>query len=407
MKMLICNYEYPPLGGGGGVVTAQLVEQLARRHEVTVLTSKAFDLPEESVENGARIIRVPVIGRTKKAAGSLPSLLSYVPAAIRRGKALMRDERFDVINTHFAVPTGPVGDVLARHAGIPNILSVHGGDLYDPSKSMSPHRHWILRRLIRGLLQRADYVVGQSRNTNANVGRFYTKAVEPVLIPLGIERPVFQAQSRADHGLGDDDVLLVTVGRLVARKGLGQLLDILADKRGSSEKSGPRMKLLVIGTGPEEAGLRAKAAESGIAEQVHFLGALSDQEKFDVLGMSDLYVSSSQHEGFGLVFLEGMAAGLPVVCYDHGGQTDFLEDGETGYLVSLNDREKLAQRIEELVNDAALRQKIGDTNRQRVERYFIETMARAYEELFEAAIQGREAGSERPPDPTASGRKAA
>ncbi len=383
MNILICNYEYPPLGGGGGVVTAQLVDQLAKRHDVTVLTSKAFDLPEESRENGARIIRVPVFGRTKKAAGSLPSLLSYVPAAIKRGKALMQTERFDVINTHFAVPTGPVGDALARHAGIPNILSVHGGDLYDPSKFMSPHRHWILRRLIRGLLTRADRVVGQSKNTNDNVGTFYTKDVEPVLVPLGIERPTINPAKRRDYDLSDDDVLLVTVGRLVARKGLTQMVELM---QGLTEH---RAKLLVIGTGPEEATLKAEAAERGVEEHVLFLGGLSDQEKFDVLGMSDLYVSSSQHEGFGLVFLEGMAAGLPVICYDHGGQTDFLVDGETGYLVRLNDKETLARRIRDLVIDAALRQKIADNNRTLVERYFIESMAEAYEALFKTALQER------------------
>ncbi|MEZ5934986.1 MAG: glycosyltransferase family 4 protein [Alphaproteobacteria bacterium] len=383
MDILICNYEYPPLGGGGGVVTAQLVEQLAERHNITVLTSRAFDLPEESREQGADIIRVPVLGRTKKAAGSLPSLLSYVPMAIRRGKALMRERRFDVINTHFAVPTGPVGDVLARHAGIPNILSVHGGDLYDPSKWMSPHRHWILRRLIRGLLHRADYVVGQSSNTNANVGRFYTDEVDPVLIPLGIERPTFRDVTRADFDLEDGDILLVTVGRLVARKALEQLIDVTAGLRQE------RVRLLVIGTGPEEPALKAKAAAIGIEDRVNFLGALSDQEKFDVLSLADLYVSSSQHEGFGLVFLEGMAAGLPVVCYDHGGQTDFLVDGETGYLVRLNQKETLAARIQELVVDRVLRQKISEFNRLKVERYFIETMAVAYEELFEAAISGR------------------
>jgi glycosyltransferase involved in cell wall biosynthesis len=105
--------------------------------------------------------------------------------------------------------------------------------------------------------------------------------------------------------------------------------------------------------------------------------------------MSDLYVSSSQHEGFGLVFLEGMAAGLPVVCYDHGGQTDFLVDGETGYLVRLNDKETLARRIRDLVIDRALRQKIADNNRTLVERYFIESMAEAYEALFEAALRER------------------
>ncbi|MEM8948910.1 MAG: glycosyltransferase family 4 protein [Pseudomonadota bacterium] len=401
MDILICNYEYPPLGGGGGVVTAQLVDELAKRHDITVLTSKAFDLPEESHENGARIIRVPVFGRTKKAAGSLPSLLSYVPQAIRRGKALMGERSFDVINTHFAVPTGPVGDSLARHANLPNILSVHGGDLYDPSKFMSPHRHWILRRLIRGLLKRADYVVGQSSNTNANVGRFYTADVDPVLIPLGIERPTIRPAARADYGLEEEDVLLVTVGRLVARKALDQLLDLMAGLRDRSAK------LLVIGTGPEEAGLQAKAAELGVADHVRFLGGLSDQEKFDVLGMSDLYVSSSQHEGFGLVFLEGMAAGLPVVCYDHGGQTDFLVDGATGYLVSLNDRKTLEKRIEELVVDATLRQKIANDNQKLVERYFIEQMALAYEELFETAIGGRrDRGGE--PDIAAAGpRKAA
>ncbi len=390
MNILICNYEYPPLGGGGGVVTAQLVEQLTARHQVTVLTSRAFDLPEESEENGARIVRVPVLGRTKKAAGSLPSLLSYVPMAIKRGKALVRSERFDIINTHFAVPTGPVGDALARHAGIPNILSVHGGDLYDPSKWMSPHRHWILRRLIRGLLRRADRVVGQSSNTNQNVGRFYAPDVEPTLIPLGIERPTFRPAARADHGFGEDDVLLVTVGRLVARKALDQLLDIVA---GLKDR---KARLLVIGTGPEEGSLRAGVSERGIGEHVRFLGAVSDQEKFDLLGMSDLYVSSSQHEGFGLVFLEGMAAGLPVVCYDHGGQTDFLEDGVTGHLVSLNDREMLAKRIEDLVNDRTLRQKIADGNRQRVERYFIDSMAAAYEELFETAVRGHRSASEGP-----------
>lgn len=401
MDILICNYEYPPLGGGGGVVTAQLVDQLAKRHNITVLTSQAFDLPEESIENGARIVRVPVIGRTKKAAGSLPSLLSYVPRAIRRGRMLIRENRFDVINTHFAVPTGPVGDKLARQADIPNILSVHGGDLYDPSKWMSPHRHAVLRSLIRRLMKRAYRVVGQSENTNANVGRFYTRDIDPVLIPLGIERPTIRPALRADYGLAPDDVLLVTVGRLVARKALDQLLALTARLK---ER---RVHLLVIGTGPEEAGLKAKAEELDIVSHVHFLGALSDQEKFDILGMSDLYVSTSQHEGFGLVFLEGMAAGLPVVCYDHGGQTDFLADGETGHVVPLNDRETIIRRVERLVIDGGIRQKIGEANRIRVERYFIENMASAYEQLFEAVCRDHRQSSTGPARTSIGQRKAA
>ena len=161
MRILICNYEYPPLGGGGGVVTALLAEELARRHEVTVLTSQGLGLPSESVEEGVRVVRAPVFFRKQKAAANVPSMLAFIPMGIRLGKRLLKKERFDVINTHFALPSGPVGDALARSAGIPNILSVHGGDLYDPSKFTSPHRHLLLRWWIRRLVQRADAVVGQ------------------------------------------------------------------------------------------------------------------------------------------------------------------------------------------------------------------------------------------------------
>src|ERR1700691_556605 len=125
MKILFCNYEYPPLGGGGGVVMAALARELARRHTVTVLTSRALALPAESDDAGVRVIRVPVIFRRELAVANLPSMLAYVPAAGLRGLGLQRGGQFDVINTHFVVPSGPVGHVLARLWRIPNVLSVH------------------------------------------------------------------------------------------------------------------------------------------------------------------------------------------------------------------------------------------------------------------------------------------
>jgi len=104
------------------------------------------------------------------------------------------------------------------------------------------------------------------------------------------------------------------------------------------------------------------------------------------LAMSDLYVSTSQHEGFGLVFVEGMAAGLPVVCYDHGGQTDFLESGRTGYVVPLNDLEAFGQRCRELIDDQALRRRMGEENRRRAEPMFADQCAKQYEALFEQVV---------------------
>src|ERR1700723_1923791 len=99
MKILFCNYEYPPLGGGGGVVMAALARELARRHAVTILTSRAMGLPAESLDGGVRVIRVPVFFRRELAVANMSSMLAYLPTAGLRGLTLRRAGAFDLINT--------------------------------------------------------------------------------------------------------------------------------------------------------------------------------------------------------------------------------------------------------------------------------------------------------------------
>lgn len=375
MNILFCNFEYPPLGGGGGVVMAALARALARRHAVTVLTSRARDLPAQSEEDGVRVLRVPVFFRRELAVANFPSMLAYLPSAALRGVAL-RGERFDIVNTHFVVPTGPVGQFLATSYGVPNVLSVHGGDLFDPSKRSSPHRHPWLRLPIRALLRKASAVVAQSRDTLRHVAEIYGVRRATELIPLGIERPpAVPSPGREFFGLPPDALVLVTVGRIVPRKNTVQLVRVLAD---------PRLKhahLLVVGDGPDAAAVLAAAAQAGLANRVHLLGHVSEREKHGALAVADLFVSASRHEGFGLVFLEAMAFGLPIVCYDHGGQTDFLATGETGSVVALDDVEAFVQGVASLAT-AERRARLGANNRARVEQFFIDRCADRYEELF-------------------------
>jgi glycosyltransferase involved in cell wall biosynthesis len=382
LRILFCNYEYPPLGGGGGVINAAIAEELAQRHDVTVLTSHAFNLPRDSVERGVRVLRVHVLLRRQKAAAGFASMLSYVMFAPRVGKRLLHGARFDVINTHFVLPTGPVGDRLARQARIPNVLTVHGGDLFDPSKLSSPHRHWLLRRLVRGLALRAECVVGGSANTIDNLHEYYGNDIPARMIPLGIATPPPDvAGSRATLGFTEDDVLLVTVGRLIARKANDRLIDCVA------QLDDPRVKLLVVGSGPLSDALRSHATRRGVAEQVKFFGFVDERQKFEILASSDLYVSTSLHEGFGLVYIEAMACGLPIVCYDFGGQTDFLESGVTGYLAHRDDLAGFVGACRRLIDDEQLRARMSGENVRRAKDFSVAACAGRYERLFEEMIE--------------------
>jgi glycosyltransferase involved in cell wall biosynthesis len=383
MRILFCNYEYPPLGGGGGVVMAALARELARRHTVTVLTSRAMGLPAQSEEGGVRVVRAPVFFRRELAVANLSSMLSYLPMAALRGLTLRRSGSFDLINTHFVVPTGPVGDLLGRFYGIPNVLSVHGGDLYDPSKRLSPHRLPVLRRPIAYLLRRADALVGQSRNTLQHVEDYYGVRRRARLIPLGIDRPPqVPRTARREFGIPEEAFVMVTVGRLVARKATVRLIEAMAGAQR------PDTHLLIVGDGPDAGAVRGAAANLGLSERVHLLGQVPEVRKYQALAVADVFISATQHEGFGLVFLEAMAYGLPVICYDHGGQTDFLVDGETGHLVPLNDLDRLTRSLVNLHDQPAVRAAMGEHNRRCVENYFIDTCANRYEALFQEVIGG-------------------
>jgi glycosyltransferase involved in cell wall biosynthesis len=392
LRILFCNYEYPPLGGGGGVVMAAMARSLAERHDVTVLTSRAVGLPSQDMDANVKVVRVPVFFRRHLAVANMPSMAAYLPMGLLRGLKLGRQGGFDIINTHFAVPTGPLGDWLSRRLRIPNVLSVHGGDLYDPSKKSSPDRHAFLRHAVQGLLRRADTVVAQSRDTARNVQQIYGVDREVQLIPLGIDRPPQNVRKeRADFDLPQDAFVLVTAGRVVPRKATTQLIETLAAL--------PDVFLVVVGDGPEVAAVKQRAAELGVENRLRMLGYVSDEVKYSAYAVSDVFVSTAQHEGFGLVFLEAMSFGLPVVCYNRGGQTDFLATPETGYVIQLNELRAFTDAVRALRDSRGHWATVSRHNLAMVENFFIERCAARYEELFQATIADRLGSLARPGHP--------
>ncbi len=383
MNLLMLNYEYPPIGGGGGVIHKLLAEELAKEHRVTVITSRLRGQAAREIINEVEVVRVPVLFRKGLNAASLVSMLSFPPSSLWAGTQLLRKRRFDLIHSMFAVPSGVPGTLLARFFGLPHVVSVLGGDIYDPSRRLSPHRMPILHFTVKKVLQGASRITGMSNDIISKTRKFFSFDSELVLIPHAIRQPVFEKKSRQSFGYSRDEFLLVTIGRLIRRKQVDALLQIFHKLL---TRNSPRARLLVIGDGPKRAELEDLASTLGIDSKVDFLGNVGDEEKFQLLDLGDVFVSTAEHEGFGLVFLEAMAVGLPIVCYDNGGQTDFLSDSCTGHVVKLNDGTAFERRLRQLAQNPELLSEIGRFNRDVIKHYYIENCASKYVDLYEKVL---------------------
>jgi glycosyltransferase involved in cell wall biosynthesis len=382
MRILMINYEFPPLGGGGGVASYQIAKALAaREHEVDVLTTAWRDLPREDTVDGLRVYRVPVLGRGDLATASLLSMLSFLPSGVARGLRTLRKKRYDILNTHFAIPSGPTGVALSRVLGTPQVLTIIGGDIYDPTKRLSPSNSVLLRAVVRRVINSSARIIAISQDIKDRAQRDLQCRTEIEVIHYGLTPPQFETKSRQELGVPQNEVVLISIGRLIRRKALSDLLLAL------SRLKERRFRLLIIGEGPEEENLRDLAQRLGISAQVDFVGAIWGERKFQYLAAADMFVLPSIHEGFGLVFLEAMHCGLPVIASSSGGQTDFLEDGKTGFLIPVGDVQALAEAILRLANDGGLCRQMSEFNKEYVKGFHISHVAERYEALFSEVLR--------------------
>lgn len=373
------NFEYPPLGGGGGVATHDMARVLAKRHTVHVLTTAFGELPRDEVQEGVSIHRVPVLGRTSLPTATFLSLLLFAPMAVVRGISLLRETPFDVIYAQFVIPSGLPAAIISRLFGIPFVLTFIGGDIYDPSKGISPHRHALLRWVIRWIASQASARTAISHDTKTRTIELHGVKEDITVVPIGLKEKTVQVHAkRAQFGFSEDDIVCVSIGRLVPRKGYDILLQ--------AWKEIPSAKLVIIGDGPMKELLLTTIEEYGLQDRVQLLGQVDEEQKFQLLSIATMYVSAAQHEGFGIVFLEAMDAGLAIVASDDGGQRDFLVHGENAFLVGPHDSHAVSAAVRTLMEDSPLRARMGEKNKEDVKQYYLDrTVARIEQILMKAS----------------------
>ena len=311
--------------------------------------------------------------------------------AYKELKHIIDEGEYDIIHCHT-----PVGAMLtrlaakqARKKGTKVFYTAHGFHFYKGA----PAINWILYYPVEKWLSRyTDVLITINKEDYERAKTF--KAGKVCYVPgVGIDLKKFNVgyvnkeQKRKEIGVSTNDFVLLSVGELIPRKNHEVVIRALSVLKQLDKLS--HIEYVICGRGAYEADLKKLAEELGVADHIHFLGYRNDIS--EICNCADLFVFMSHQEGLPVALMEAMACGLPAVCSNIRGNTDLIEDGVTG-LISNNTPEELAEVINEMRNDAVLRDRLASAALQRIKQFDLSSvedeMTKIYGGVSNLALQG-------------------
>lgn len=377
--ILVITWNFPPRRGGIENLTSNLCRGLKASYSVFVITSGAT-------------VRIPEVGVFRpRWRGLIPF---FIFALWYGGLLLWKHRGIKVVLGGSALVT-PLVLCLARLFRRKAVVNVHGLDLIYPS--------FLYQSLVVRWLKKLDQVVANSQHTASVVLEKRVKQTLVSVIPPSVDCSAF-ASFRVDEvkkGLGlDGRKVILSVGRLTPRKGVKEFLE---NSLPGIVKEVPDTCFLIVGENPTEALIRNREdmmgqiknliKTMGLEKHVRLLGGLSDGELVKVYQASDLVLlpalwMKEDAEGFGIVMLEGAAAGRPSVATRVGGIPDAVEDKKSGILVEPGDYPSITRTVIDLLRDHKARLTMGEFARSRAqEKFSIESVAKQYGQLFQSLSQ--------------------
>jgi glycosyltransferase involved in cell wall biosynthesis len=268
---------------------------------------------------------------------------------------IRRQFPFDLIHAHTLTPDGWACCLLAKRFKVPTVCTIRGSDLNE-----YPHQSRVTLYATRHVLRRTDALIATSRALSEEAARLVDPPVHPTVIYKGVDFSVFsqdgdQKTLRNRLGLPISKTLIVFVGRVERDKGIGELFEAFL----KVHTQHPRVRLLIVGNGSYLGAVKNRAIEASIADSVFMPDRVSPSEVALYLQASDLFVLPSYGEGMPNALLEAMACGLPSIASAVGGIPEVVEDGVSGILVPIRDREALEVSIRRVLSSPDLAARLG------------------------------------------------
>ena len=314
----------------------------------------------------------------------VPFLMAAEYFAIHR---IVKQEGINMIHAHWIVPQGFLASLLKKFHGVKYITTAHAGDIF-PLKSP-----W-LRGFAGSAISNADACTANSQFTKkAVLGLSPDSHVD--VIPMGVDLSIFSGRLKQDirQKYGITGKLILSVGRLAEKKGIRHLISAMP----SILKKYKDAKLLIVGDGPEKGRLESQVAELSLKHNVIFSGRVSNRDIASYYSSADVFVlpsivtASGDTEGLGVVLLEALASGTPVVASNVGGVTDIIINGKTGLTVEQENPEVLASAIMRMLKNRKLAKKLARQGKLHVEQnYSWALVADKFNSLILKAMRGKE-----------------
>ena len=368
---LLLTYDFPPIGGG----IARWMAELARRYpagSLVVSTGQQGDASEVDASFPNRVDRLSIPSRRLR---TIQGILLWS----RRVAVLARSTDAEFIWCGNIKPAAYPAKWTMERTGTPFGILLHGGDLLILQHQV--HQSAVKRKTAAALLSSAAVLVANSEWTRDRCLTLLSELdIDATpdrvrVVPLGADHEFFRPgldtrEVRARYGL-DEGRWLLSVARLSRHKGIDTALQALA----RLQSRYPDLRYAVVGTGEEHEALAAEARELGVADRVRFLTDVPDRDLPALYNSAEVYLGVSRLmeqrvEGFGISLAEASACGVPVVAGRSGGIPAAVRHGETGLLVDAEQPEAVTEALARLLEDAALRARLGAAGRRAVEGHY-------------------------------------
>ena len=356
MNHLLVTNDYPPKVGGIQSYLWEIYRRLPQE-EVTILCSAYENSENFDAEQNHKIIRAKqrVLFPSTKLANAIRNVIA--------------DHKIDFVMFDPAVPVG----ILGPKIGTPYGVILHGAEVTIPGRIPG------LKQMLRKVLLSAELVVTAGEYSTKEAERAAKSKLPVVIIPPGVDEKRFKPltleernSARSSFGLNQKDEIILTLSRLVPRKGMDVLIKACAEL----QKNRPNLKLLIAGTGRDRQRLETIAKQKKAS--VTFLGHVQDQHIPSLYGMADIFSmlcrvrwGGLEQEGFGIVFLEAAAAGIPQIAGKSGGAEEAVLHEKTGKVIqNPKDSKSVAEAISELLDNKAKFTELKKVSRSRAETEF-------------------------------------